>query len=150
MDPEEYTIHGTVTDADGQELSYAEVTVWWQRIRERVPLATGDTSEEGHYHLSYRPPDDAPGKLLIVVEVRSDHAGCRRRSTAGGVRHCGRGVLCVSPARCAVSPPQSSARGESGFHAHRVPRSPYRFAYFRAHTGNPKAHAGNCRTATAG
>src|SRR5260370_4215168 len=73
MDPEEYTIHGTVTDADGQELSYAEVTVWWQRIRERVPLATGDTSEEGHYHLSYRPPDDAPGKLLIVVEVRSPH-----------------------------------------------------------------------------
>src|SRR5258708_9990354 len=73
MDPEEYTIHGTVTDADGQELSYAEVTVWWQRIRERVPLATGDTSEEGHYHLIYRPPDDAPGKLLIVVEVRSEH-----------------------------------------------------------------------------
>jgi Tc toxin complex TcA C-terminal TcB-binding domain/ABC toxin N-terminal region/Neuraminidase-like domain/Salmonella virulence plasmid 28.1kDa A protein len=70
---DEYRVHGTVTDADGQELSYAEVTVWWQRIRERLPLATGHTSEEGHYHLSYRPLDDAPGKLLIVVEVHSAH-----------------------------------------------------------------------------
>ena len=73
MDSDEYKVHGIVTDARGQEVSYAEVTVWWQRIRERLPLATGRTSEEGNYHLSYRPPDDAPGKLLIVVEVRSDY-----------------------------------------------------------------------------
>src|SRR5450759_2122433 len=73
MDTEEYKVHGTVTNAEGQELSYAEVTIWWQRIRERLLLATGHTSEKGHYHLSYRPPDDTPGRLLIVVEVHSDH-----------------------------------------------------------------------------
>ncbi len=68
-----YKVHGTVTDSKGQELSGAEVIVWWQRIRERVKLVTGHTSEDGHYHLSYRLPEDTPGNLPIVVEVRSAH-----------------------------------------------------------------------------
>jgi hypothetical protein len=71
MGTEEYKVHGTITNADGRELSGAEVIVWWQRIRERVQLVVGRASEEGHYHLRYHPPDDAPGKLLIVVEAHS-------------------------------------------------------------------------------
>lgn len=73
MSTEEYTIHGTITDADGRELSDAEIIVSWQRIRSRKMLVAGHTSEEGHYHLRYQPPDDAPGKLLIVVEVHAPH-----------------------------------------------------------------------------
>ena len=41
---------------------------WWQRIRERVRLAQGKASEEGAYSLRYRIPDDAPGKILVVVK----------------------------------------------------------------------------------
>ena len=69
-----YSVHGVVTGVDGRELADAEVTVWRQRIRSRVRLVTGRTSEEGSYRLSYRPPpDDVPSKLLIIVEASSEH-----------------------------------------------------------------------------
>ena len=63
----DYHVHGVITDANGQAVSGASITLWWQRIRERVRLAHGRTSEEGHYSLRYRLPDDAPGKVLLVV-----------------------------------------------------------------------------------
>jgi Tc toxin complex TcA C-terminal TcB-binding domain/Neuraminidase-like domain/Salmonella virulence plasmid 28.1kDa A protein len=71
MDDERFQVHGTVTDEDGRELSYAEVIVWQQRLRERRRLAEGRTDQAGRYRISYRPPEDAPGRLLIVVTVRS-------------------------------------------------------------------------------
>jgi hypothetical protein len=49
------------------------VILWQQRIRDRRSLKTRHTSDEGNYHISYRPPEDTRGKLLIVVEVRSRH-----------------------------------------------------------------------------
>src|SRR5262245_16578904 len=67
----EYKVHGAVTDANGRRLSGAEIIVWQQRIRDRHKLNTGRASKEGNYRISYHPPDDAPGKLLIVVEARS-------------------------------------------------------------------------------
>src|ERR1035438_6357342 len=65
----DYHVHGVVTDANGKEVSGASITLWWQRIRERVRLAHDRTSKEGRYALRYRLPDDAPGKVLLVVEV---------------------------------------------------------------------------------
>jgi hypothetical protein len=67
----QYLIHGTVTDADGKELSGAEVVVSWQRMRERVALGKGRTSEEGGYTIRYNLPEDVLGTVLIVVEVHS-------------------------------------------------------------------------------
>jgi len=40
------------------------VVVWWQRIRDRVELASGHASEDGEYDLSYRLPEEAPGSPL--------------------------------------------------------------------------------------
>lgn len=65
-------VHGKITDADAREVSFAEVTVWHQRIRDRLPLGSGDASEEGAYEIDCRLPEEGPGKLLIVVEARSD------------------------------------------------------------------------------
>jgi len=70
-DVRSYTIQGTVSGARGQLLDRAEVIVWWQRIRDRELLDASETTEHGHYRLTYRVPDEAPAKLLIVVEVRS-------------------------------------------------------------------------------
>jgi hypothetical protein len=67
----EYRVHGTVTGKDGNPLAGADVTVWWKRIRKSQPLAKGRTSEKGGYDIRYRPPEDAPGLLLVVVEARS-------------------------------------------------------------------------------
>ncbi len=65
-------VHGTVTGLNGKELCGATVMVWWQRIREPLLLADGRTSEEGQYDLRYRVPDDAPARVLIVVEARAE------------------------------------------------------------------------------
>src|SRR5487761_1588213 len=64
-----YRLQGRVTNSDGREISHAEITVWWQRIRERIPLGEARTTEEGFYEVRYRPPEDAPGKVLVVVEA---------------------------------------------------------------------------------
>lgn len=64
-----FEVHGLITDATGREISGAHVTVWWHRIRSRVKLAEGHTSEEGQYRITYQPPDDAPRPLLITVEA---------------------------------------------------------------------------------
>ena len=69
---DQYRVHGTVTDAGGEEVAGAEVIVWQQQLRTRRQLGTARTSEEGTYRVSFRGPDDFPGKLLIVVQARSD------------------------------------------------------------------------------
>ncbi len=66
-----YVVHGTITGADGKELSGARVIVWWQHIRRRTRLVSGVANEEGGYRLRFRPRDDAPGPMLLVVEARS-------------------------------------------------------------------------------
>jgi hypothetical protein len=71
----DYHVHGTVTGRDGKEVSGAKVTVWWKRIRKSLPLASGRTSEKGGYRLRYRPPEDAPVPLLVIVEARSERLG---------------------------------------------------------------------------
>lgn len=89
-----YSVHGVVTGVDGRELADAEVTVWRQRIRSRVRLVTGRTSEEGSYRLSYRPPpDDVPSKLLAAVTTerldtadRSSARSCFRSGCVDYVR----------------------------------------------------------------
>jgi hypothetical protein len=72
-DEKAYVIHGTVTGHNGRPLDRARVVVWWQHIRKREELAAGETSERGHYHLSYRIPEHAPLPVLLVVEARSEH-----------------------------------------------------------------------------
>ena len=66
-----FQVHGSVLGIDGKELPRAKVIVSWQHIRNRTQLATGKTSAEGRYCLSFHPPDDAPGQVLVVVEVHS-------------------------------------------------------------------------------
>ena len=66
-----FVVHGTVTDAQGKPVSGAGVTVWHQRIRDRLRLKVGTTGLDGTYSISYQPPEGRAGKLLIVVEARS-------------------------------------------------------------------------------
>ena len=70
--PEKLVVHGRITDADGREVSYAQVTVWHQRIRDRHRLGSGDATEEGTYRIECRVPEEGPGNLLLVVEARSE------------------------------------------------------------------------------
>jgi len=71
MDEDRSRVHGRVSKPDGREVSRALVVIWWQRIRDRVELASGHASEDGEYDLSYRLPEEALGSPLIVVEARS-------------------------------------------------------------------------------
>jgi hypothetical protein len=66
-----YEIHGKVTGARGEEVSGAAITVWWKRIRKRIQLGKGRTSEEGEYRIRIEVPEDTIGPILIVVEARS-------------------------------------------------------------------------------
>jgi hypothetical protein len=69
---DDFEVHGKVTDADGFEVSYAEIIVWQQRIRDRRQLRTGRADEEGRYHLEFGDPEEGPRRLLMVVEARSE------------------------------------------------------------------------------
>lgn len=68
-----YEIHGTITESDGKGISDAQVIVWWQLLRKRLPLAKGRTTKAGEYRLRFHPPKDSFGQLLVVVEARSRH-----------------------------------------------------------------------------
>jgi len=70
-DEKDYQIRGRVTGAGGRKISGADVFVWWQHIRSRVQLASGDADDDGRYHLKYKVPEDAPQPILILVEARS-------------------------------------------------------------------------------
>ncbi len=67
-----YILQGRITNAEDKEISHAEIIVWWQHIRKRVQLAETKSTEEGHYEVHYTVPDDAPGKVLLVVEVKDN------------------------------------------------------------------------------
>lgn len=71
---EQLCVHGRINDADGREVSHAEVTVWHQRIRSRHPLGSDEASEEGTYHIECRLPEEGPGRLLIVASRRDSSA----------------------------------------------------------------------------
>jgi Tc toxin complex TcA C-terminal TcB-binding domain/Neuraminidase-like domain/Salmonella virulence plasmid 28.1kDa A protein len=68
-DQEGLLVHGTVSDAEQRPLAGCEVIVFEQRIRTRRGLSKGITGADGAYRLAYGRPDDAPPKLLIVVEA---------------------------------------------------------------------------------
>ena len=98
--PEKLVVHGRITDADGREVSYAQVTVWHQRIRDRDRLGSGDATEEGTYRIECRVPEEGPGNLLLVV-----HGAHQRVSFAlhlhvigGGERGLGTEDVLVEPA----------------------------------------------------
>ena len=55
-----YQVKGTITGPEGRGVSGADVNLWWQRIRERSPLAEGKTAEDGTYLIRYNVPIDAP------------------------------------------------------------------------------------------
>ncbi len=69
-DDKRYQVSGVVTDASGKGVERASVTLWWQQIRERVRLAHGHTGEDGRYSFHYQIPEDAPGKVLLLVEAQ--------------------------------------------------------------------------------
>jgi len=75
MDSKEntYEVQGVVTGRKGHPLHHARLVVWWQQIRERRELATGETSEDGRYHLRYRVPEDLTQPMLLVVEASSKY-----------------------------------------------------------------------------
>src|SRR5579859_2789327 len=75
-----YSIHGTLTDVDGRVIEDASVTVWWQRIRESLPVDTGKTNEEGYYQLEFNLPEHSPGNRLVIVEARSERLRIAVRS----------------------------------------------------------------------
>jgi hypothetical protein len=64
-----FRISGRVLNSQNREASDAVVRVLWQRLRGAVQLAEVHADEEGRYEAHYRVPDDAPGKVLIVVEA---------------------------------------------------------------------------------
>ena len=68
-----YEIHGSVRGRKNEPLYGARVVVWWQHIRQRKKLASGETSEQGRFHLKYKVPKNVPLPLLLVVEARSEH-----------------------------------------------------------------------------
>ena len=80
-DDDRYRVRGLVTDATGKEVPGASLSLWWQRIRERVKLGDDRTSEEGTYSIRYRAPEDAPGKILLVVGA--DGAGLAKPLESG-------------------------------------------------------------------
>ena len=65
-----YQVKGTITGPEGRGVSGADVNLWWQRIRERSPLAEGKTAEDGTYLIRYNVPIDAPQRVLVVVQAR--------------------------------------------------------------------------------
>lgn len=69
LDKNDYHVHGTVADASGKGLAGVKVALQWQRIRERVPIAQGQTDAAGNYAITYRIPDNAPGKVVLLVQA---------------------------------------------------------------------------------
>ena len=67
-----YRISGVVTGRDSQPIRGARVIVWWQHIRNRSELAFGETSERGHYEISYKVPPNEHLPVLLVVEAVSE------------------------------------------------------------------------------
>ena len=63
-------VHGKVTAANNRGVAGATITLWWQLIRDRVSLGETRTGEDGQYSLAYQVPENAPGKMLLVVEAR--------------------------------------------------------------------------------
>jgi len=64
-----YEVRGRVTGADGNGLHRVKVIVWWQHIRRRVELASEHTERDGAYCVRYRIPENAAGRVLLVVEA---------------------------------------------------------------------------------
>lgn len=77
-----YVVHGAVTGAHGEPIADADVIVWQQRIRKREQLAMGETSGDGAYRIAYHPPAHVRGKLLVVVEARSERLAAALESPA--------------------------------------------------------------------
>ncbi|HTA43725.1 MAG TPA: neuraminidase-like domain-containing protein [Bryobacteraceae bacterium] len=65
-----YEISGTVRGSDGQPVSGATVIVWWQHIRDRTQMTSGQTAANGTYDVRYAIPSTAPLPMLLVVEAR--------------------------------------------------------------------------------
>jgi len=63
------TVHGTVTDATGEPVEGAEVTMFHQRLRTRDRLADGRSGDDGRYRVEFTPPDDAPGRVRGVART---------------------------------------------------------------------------------
>ena len=70
VDEVTYEITGTVRGSYGQPYSGATVIVWWQHIRDRAQMTTGQTAANGTYDLRYGIPPSAPLPILLVVEAR--------------------------------------------------------------------------------
>ena len=91
-------VHGLVTGPNGQPLRDAKVIVWWQHIRARTELARTETNEHGYYETHYRVPQDAPTRLLIVVEAYTEyHPGYRIFSPWTAATHDQRIDLSLDP-----------------------------------------------------
>ncbi|HCI78189.1 MAG TPA: hypothetical protein DHW02_00700, partial [Ktedonobacter sp.] len=56
--PAQYTVQGTVRDANGQGLANLSVQVFAKTLRHENLLAEGKTQPDGSYTISYRPPID--------------------------------------------------------------------------------------------
>jgi hypothetical protein len=67
-----FELHGRITGKNNQAVGHARVVVWWQQIRNRVELAATESADDGRYRLHYVAPENAPERLLIVVEVLSE------------------------------------------------------------------------------
>ena len=67
-----FELHGRITGKNKQAIGHARVVVWWQQIRNRVELAATESADDGRYRLHYVAPENAPERLLIVVEVLSE------------------------------------------------------------------------------
>ena len=72
-DDKAYEVHGRVTGPAGRPASGADVSVWWQHIRRRVQLASGNADDDGCYRLKYSVEENTLQPVLILVEASSGH-----------------------------------------------------------------------------
>jgi hypothetical protein len=66
----QYHVSGLVAEG-GKGLAGATVTLFWQQLRNRATLATGQTDADGNYSLTYAPPADQKGKILVLAEAKT-------------------------------------------------------------------------------
>ena len=85
--PVVYRVSGSVVEG-GKALAGATVTLYWQQLRARVQLATGQSAVSGEYSLTYTPPENQPGKILVVVEAKTD----------SGANPVDSGIVAIAPA----------------------------------------------------
>ena len=64
-----YVVTGQVLHADGSPVAHVALRVLEKRVRDERALARGQTDEQGHFEITYPPPDTTPVSILVRASV---------------------------------------------------------------------------------